>query len=87
MNPLEKHRKKINKIDSQILKLISDRQKTVKKIKAYKKKNKLPITDKSREKIAFKQLGKKAKEYKLDNEHVGDIYKVMLKHSKKLQKA
>ena len=87
MNPLEKHRKKIDKIDNQILKRLSERLKVVKDIKKYKRQHKLPITDKAREKIIFQDLNKKAKKYKLNNKQVKDIYKVIIKNSKKVQKS
>ena len=86
MSELEKHRKKIDEIDGKILKLLRDRMKIVEKIKQYKKKHNLRVTDKKREKIIFQKLNKETEKLKLDNRYVRKIFKVIMKRSKKVQK-
>ena len=58
MKNLNKSREKLDKIDSQIIKLLENRMKIVKDIGIYKLENNLSITDSSREDIIIENLKK-----------------------------
>jgi len=83
---LNKHRKQIDKIDSQIIKLIKKRLDVAKKIGNYKKKNNLKIQDKKREAQKLKTLEKIAEIRKLDKKHIKEIFKQIIKSSREVQK-
>jgi chorismate mutase len=76
---IEKLRKQINQIDKIIANYLLKRAKIVKKIRNYKKKNNLPVTNKKREIEILKKAGKKGK-------YVKEIFKKIISESKKLQK-
>lgn len=85
MDDLDRHRRDINKIDQDILKLLSKRQKLSKKIKEYKLKKNLKTIDRKREKEIFKELEKEASKYNLDKKFIRDIFKKIIKNSRKIQ--
>ena len=79
-------RAEIKSINSQILKLLARRAKVSKNIGAYKKKNKLKITDKKQEKEVFSKLRKQSRKLRLNLKFVDDVFKRIVKESKRLQK-
>ncbi|MBR9692078.1 chorismate mutase [Candidatus Woesearchaeota archaeon] len=83
---LAKLRKEIKAINSQVLKLLAKRAKISKKIGLHKKKHKLKITDKKQEKEVFAKLRKQSRKLKLNVKFVDDIFKRIVKESKRLQK-
>jgi len=83
---LKEFRKKIDEIDNKILELLSERIEVVKRVKKYKQKKNLPITDRNREKIIFEKLGEKAQEFDLDTNSFKEIFEAIISHSKKIQK-
>ena len=83
---LEKLRNEIKAINSQILRLLTKRNKISKKIGAYKKKNKLKITDKKQEKEVFSRLRKQSRKLKLNLRFVDDVFKRIVRESKRLQR-
>ena len=85
-NILTKQRKKIEEINLKILKLVSERNKISKKIGDYKKKNKIPITNKRIEKKIFSEIYKKAEKLGLNKKYVKNIFNLIIKESKRLQK-
>jgi len=74
-------RKEIDKIDSQIVKLLDKRIKLSKQIGEYKKKNNLKITDSKREKEVLKNVKKKSK----NSAFVLKLYKLIIRESKRKQ--
>jgi len=76
-NNLTSLRKKIDKVDKKIQKNLEKREKLIKKVRETKKKFKINIEDKSREKEV---LGR------IENKFVKRIYKEILSVSKEMQK-
>jgi chorismate mutase len=83
---LENLRKKIDKIDSEILQKLAERFSLVSKIVKSKTKNNLPIIDRKREKKILKTKRKLAKEMKLDELMIEKIFKAIIKESRNWQK-
>ena len=73
-------RKKIDRLDLELIKVIDKRQKIANEIVKIKIKNVIPIEDLKREKEIINQLSKKSK---LSNEFIEDIFQVIFKKSKK----
>ena len=73
-------RKKIDRLDLELIKVIDKRQKMANEIVKIKIKNEIPIEDLKREKEIINQLSKKSK---LSNEFIEDIFQVIFKKSKK----
>ena len=74
---LKIYRKQLDKIDSQVIKLLEKREKISKKIGPYKKKNKIKIQDKSREKQILKKLNKN---------YLKHIFKIIMRNSREIQR-
>ena len=85
-NSLQQFRIEIDQIDSDILKLLGDRYKIVKKVKKYKKENNIQVVDLKREKIIFERLKEIAKKYELESGSVEDVFGAIIHNSRKLQK-
>jgi len=68
-------RKKIDKVDEQILQSISERVKICKSIGLVKEKHGIPIQDFPRENYVYTRIGEKATELGLDPSHVEAIYR------------
>jgi|GEM_PF-6805833 len=83
---LSKIRKKIDSVDSAIIKLISKRMIYAKEIKEYKKKNMIKIYDPKREQEIIKKARADAKKQKLDPSLAEKVMKVLLRNSRKIQK-
>jgi chorismate mutase len=80
---IEKLRKKVDTIDNKLISLLSDRFKTTKEIQSLKKKAGLGLRDGSRENAILKEVSKLAKKLKIDASFVEDIFKRILRESKK----
>ena len=76
------HRKKIDKIDKEINKLIEKRLECAKEIGKYKKKNKMRIVDIKREKEV---LGNRVKQSKLDKGFTKKLFSLIIKKSREAQ--
>ena len=72
-------RKEIDSVDQEIVKLFRKRFSIVSKVKKFKQKNNLPMTDKKREVEIVDKLGKK-----FDIKFVKDLYMVVFRYGKKL---
>ncbi len=83
---LDSIRAKINKIDTQLVGLISKRQSLMPAVGKYKKENKLPLTDLAREKEILESKKKIAKQLKLNPIFIEKIFKLLFKEGKKVQK-
>lgn len=83
---IEDLRKKINRLDKEIIKLISERSKVSKKIGIYKRKMNLDVIDKDREKWLAEYRGKISVKYSEDPSFIEKIFSILIKRSKKVQK-
>ena len=83
---LESLRKKIDVLDSALVRLISKRLKLAKKAGKYKKKKGLKIIDKKREKEILLGVEKKARKYGIDEKFLQNIFKRIIKESRKNEK-
>jgi len=77
------HRKKIDLIDHQLIKLLSKRLESVKKIGEYKKKNKIKIINKKRENEILKD---RIKNSKLSKKFIKKLFSLIIIESRKTQK-
>lgn len=82
---LLKYRKKIDKIDNKIIKLLKKRQDLSKKIARYKKQRNLQILDPKRELIIFKNLEQKAIKNNLDKKYIKEVFEKIIEDSRKIQ--
>lgn len=78
MDQLQNFRKRIDKIDSKIVILLRKRISIIKKIGLFKAKYKRPVKNESREQEILD---------KLDNDFEKEIFKTILKESKKIQRS
>jgi len=84
---LIKLRKKIDRIDSKILKLLAKRLKVCRELGKYKHENNLPIQNKEREKQVTRQRIEKFKELGVDDEEfVTELFEVIMKKAREVQK-
>ncbi len=83
---LENLRKKIDRIDFEILQKLAERFLVVSKIARYKAKNNLPIFFGKREKEMLRVRKILAKKYKLDESMVEKLFKLILEKSRSKQK-
>ena len=81
---IDRIRKNIDNIDSQILKLLSFRRKEVLQITKYKKRSE--IVDKKRIAVMLKRLILKGKSLKIESYVISNIWKAMIKSFIKLEK-
>jgi len=75
MEDIAKLRKRIDRVDEQILHSLSDRAKTCRSIGFLKKKQGLPIKDQQRETNLYEKIKKRAVELNLDPARVEEIYR------------
>lgn len=83
MNDMIKLRKEINKIDRETIRLLRKRFEISRKIGDYKKKNNFKIRDLEREN---KIIGGKIKESKLNKIFVKNLYSLIFRESRRIQK-
>jgi monofunctional chorismate mutase len=83
MGEIIKLRKEINKIDREIIILLKKRFEVSRKIGDYKKENNLKIRDLKRENEI---INKKIKESKLDKKFVKNLYGLIFRESRRMQK-
>jgi chorismate mutase len=79
MKEIIKLRKKVDKIDLKLLKILSKRNNLTSKIKKRKKENKIKLEDKTREKTILKNLNSKQL---ISKKTLENIYKEIFKQSK-----
>lgn len=83
---LPKVRKKIDKLDFELIRILSERTKTYKNIARYKQKNKIPVVQKQRMKEMFKKRRALAKESGLDPDFVERIFSLIIGEAIRIQK-
>lgn len=79
---MDKLRKQIDEIDSQIIKLLEMRFLITAQVGEYKKEHHLPIYDQKREQLILKKISDKINN---DLQYILPIYQEILKESKKQQ--
>ena len=82
---MEKYRKKINKVDSEIIKLLAKRRELSRKIIRLKNENQSSIRDRAREKELLTQLIELGKKEGLDSDFVKKVFHQIIDDSVKLQ--
>jgi len=79
---IEKLRKQIDKVDSELIKVLAKRFKITSRVRLLKIENNLPIEDKGRELKIMDKVEKIAKKSKLNPEPVKEILKLIIKEVK-----
>ncbi len=82
---LEALREEINRIDEDIIGLLSRRVEVVKKIAALKKAKGISVEDRDREKTLFLKLEKEARRNNIDEKFVSEVFGVIVSQSKLIQ--
>lgn len=85
MMELSKARKEIDKIDSKLLRLISQRILVVKKIGEIKRLNNIPIKDPKREKERIDKLTQEGKALGLSSDVIKKIWRVLFSIAYKIE--
>ncbi|MCF6249574.1 MAG: bifunctional chorismate mutase/prephenate dehydrogenase, partial [Desulfobacula sp.] len=78
-------RKKIDRIDAQVLSLLEKRQAQVEKVVTLKKKHHIPVYHPAREEDLISRLRSQAQKADLDPDFMEDIYRVILRQSRDRQ--
>ena len=78
-------RKKIDKVNQEILKLINQRQNLAVKVGEIKKQNNLQVVDIKREDQVYDNIKKQAKQLNLDENFVVELFRLIIKNSKDIQ--
>ena len=78
-------RKRVDKLDSKILRLLSKRMKVAKQIDGVKTEMGFGRTDRIRESEMKKMRSELAKIYKLDRKFTEEVFDLIVKESKRLQ--
>jgi len=74
-------RAQIDRVNSQIIKLLAKRYKLSKQVAHYKKLHKLPILDAEREEEMFKSIIKQAQEANLPPDYVVQVFRLIVDHT------
>jgi chorismate mutase len=82
---LETHRKKIDEIDTNLMKLLADRDVCVREIAAYKRAHDMPYSQPERELAILATKKSLAEKLHLDPEFVERLFAVIFEYSKKTQ--
>ena len=82
---IEKLRKEIDRIDNNIIELLSKRKGAVKKIAGIKRQENTPVIDKGREQEIINRLKKLSKENGLDENFIGSVYGIIIDNSRNEQ--
>ena len=82
---LENIRKRIDKIDKQILEILSKRFALVEKINLIMKKKKVPVFDPSREQQLYQKIAKNSLDLGLSKDFTKKLFNLILEESKRLQ--
>jgi len=75
MDEIPKLRKKVDAVDDQILRAISERVSVCKAIGDAKKKQGMPIKDTSRENQVYKRIKEKSAQFQLDPVQIERVYR------------
>jgi chorismate mutase-like protein len=84
MNLLKK-REEIDKIDKELLKVLSKRMEIIKDISKIKKQQKIPVLQKKRIETMLKDRRKLAEKYKLNPDFIEKLYKGLIEESMRIE--
>ncbi len=84
---IEALRKKVDHLDSKLLRILFRRFQVTKKIGQVKEKNQLPLEDQSREALKLDFLSRRAKSLNMSPEFAQKLFKEIFSESKNQQKA
>lgn len=80
---LDEWRREIDEVDKQIMNMLCKRFEITKKIRRFKKTNKLPVMDKAREEhIIREKIGSSC----LPRKFIKDLYKLIFEESRRIQR-
>ncbi len=82
---LETLREEINRIDENIITLLSKRMEVAKSIAALKKVKGISVEDRDREKTIFLKLEREARRNNISEEFVSEVFGLIVSHSKLIQ--
>lgn len=82
---IDEIRKKIDELDTELVKILAKRIELIKKVSDIKKKKNIPIHDPEREKEIIKEKKTIANELNLNPEFIEEIFEIILKESKNIQ--
>ena len=82
---LETLREEINRIDENIITLLSKRMEVAKSIAALKKVKGISVEDRDREKTLFLKLEREARRNNINEEFVSEVFGLIVSHSKLIQ--
>ncbi len=86
MDDLQKLREKVNEVDDQILKALSERAKICKAIGDVKKKQGLAVRDTSRENEVYMRVKEKSAKFALDPAQIEAVYREIVNMCSAVQK-
>ena len=82
---IEDVREEIREIDEQIIKLVAMRRNVAEKILEAKLVDKIKINDEEQKRTVLKRVRKMARENNLDENAIGDIFKILIEINTKRQ--
>ena len=83
---LLKIRKKLDVLDTKLIKILAERMSYIPQVAEYKKENKIKRFQKDREKEIFENLRNKAVELDLNPELLEDLFKRIIKESHRIER-
>lgn len=83
---LNQARKKLDKYDKKMIKILAKRMAIIPQVAEYKKKNNLPILQTEREEEIIKSKEKLAIELGIDHQLIKKIFQIIFENSRKTQK-
>ena len=86
MEDLQALRKRIDEIDEQILKALSERVKVCREIGEVKKQQGLPVRDQSRENQVYTKVKEKASRFELESARIEAVYREIVNMCSDVQK-
>lgn len=84
---LEELRAEIERINLEILDILSKRNSIAREIGEYKKKKNLPVEDKEKEKEIFAKIDEESKKLGLNPKFTKNIFTLIVSESKRIQEA
>jgi chorismate mutase len=85
LEELSRLRSQIDKIDCEIVRLLSDRYFLALKISKVKRELNLPVVDVKREFDVLEKVAEKAEEFKVDKQYVKCVYQAIIKCTTKAE--
>lgn len=83
---LKSLRKKIDKVDATIIRMLAERRKLSRNVGKLKSRLKIVVKDPSRERAMLKLYRAQSKRFRLDPEFVHQLFRAIIRYSRKVQK-